>query len=334
MKNRMLVGQKIAILTEGGKNIGVGHIVRCLALYQAFEANGARPELIINGDKTVERFLEQKRYRLINWLKYSELLFSVLAGFDRVVIDSYLAPAALYRKIAGKISGQLVVIDDLNRRTYPGGLVINPSIYGDRIKYPRNKAITYLLGKEYIILRQPFWNVPARKLRKNVKDVMIALGGSDQAAFLEKLLKFLSVNYRSFRYHLVAPKFRAASDHGLKLSVYHDLSAREMLRLMRKCDLAVSAGGQTSYELARTGTPAVAVCLADNQAVGLEFFSRLGMIESAGGIGSKKLWAKLAGSLNKLLRYEARAKMQLSGANVIDGKGAQRIIEKVVKCEN
>ncbi len=28
---------KVFIITEGGKNIGFGHINRCLSLYQAFE---------------------------------------------------------------------------------------------------------------------------------------------------------------------------------------------------------------------------------------------------------------------------------------------------------
>ena len=39
---------KVFIITEGGKNIGFGHITRCLSLYQAFEEKGILPKFIIN----------------------------------------------------------------------------------------------------------------------------------------------------------------------------------------------------------------------------------------------------------------------------------------------
>ena len=39
---------KVFIITEGSKNIGFGHITRCISLYQAFEERGIIPEFIIN----------------------------------------------------------------------------------------------------------------------------------------------------------------------------------------------------------------------------------------------------------------------------------------------
>jgi len=42
---------KVFIITEGGKNIGFGHITRCLSLYQAFEEKEIIPEFILNSDE-------------------------------------------------------------------------------------------------------------------------------------------------------------------------------------------------------------------------------------------------------------------------------------------
>jgi len=39
---------KVFIITEGSKNIGFGHITRCISLYQVFEERGILPEFIIN----------------------------------------------------------------------------------------------------------------------------------------------------------------------------------------------------------------------------------------------------------------------------------------------
>jgi hypothetical protein len=45
----------VLILTEGGKNTGFGHIIRCISIYQAFEECGINPVLIINGDESYYR---------------------------------------------------------------------------------------------------------------------------------------------------------------------------------------------------------------------------------------------------------------------------------------
>ena len=44
---------KVFIITEGGKDIGFGHITQCLSLYQAFKEKGILPKFIINGDNNI-----------------------------------------------------------------------------------------------------------------------------------------------------------------------------------------------------------------------------------------------------------------------------------------
>jgi spore coat polysaccharide biosynthesis predicted glycosyltransferase SpsG len=41
---------KVKILTEGGKDIGLGHISRCLSLFDELLKRKISSELIINGD--------------------------------------------------------------------------------------------------------------------------------------------------------------------------------------------------------------------------------------------------------------------------------------------
>ena len=44
----------VVILTEGGKDIGFGHVTRCSSIYQAFEQFHIVPKFIINGDDSVK----------------------------------------------------------------------------------------------------------------------------------------------------------------------------------------------------------------------------------------------------------------------------------------
>ena len=53
---------RVFIITEGGRNIGFGHITRCISLYQAFERRKIIPELIVNGDNTIEELLKDIGY--------------------------------------------------------------------------------------------------------------------------------------------------------------------------------------------------------------------------------------------------------------------------------
>lgn len=321
---------RVLILTEGGKNIGIGHITRCTAIYQAFEEKGANPEFIINGDSTISYLLEDKNYQIFNWLKEKHRLFKIIDEVDSVVIDSYIMPKSFYDKISQKVSGKIVMIDDLNRIKYPKGIVVNPSIYGDKLNYPENKGIIYLLGKDYIILRKPFWNVPEKNIRKKVKNILITFGGSEQSGFLKKLLKFLSINFPGFTYHLVVPDFCLESNFNLALNTYNNLSALEIRDLMLKCDFCISAGGQTLYELVRTGTPVIAICFAENQLMGLEHFSRKRLIEDVGRFNETDLWHKLTKSFKKLILYKERIKKVSDTTGVIDGKGPKRIIDVVL----
>ena len=58
---------RVTIITEAGRNIGFGHVTRCTSIYQAFEEIGILPEMIINGDETVQDLLAGKKYKVFNF---------------------------------------------------------------------------------------------------------------------------------------------------------------------------------------------------------------------------------------------------------------------------
>ncbi len=66
---------KVFIITEGSKNIGFGHITRCISLYQAFKKRGIIPKFIINGDDPVKDLLKGLNYQIFNWLDEKSRLF-------------------------------------------------------------------------------------------------------------------------------------------------------------------------------------------------------------------------------------------------------------------
>ena len=98
---------------------------------------------------------------------------------------------------------------------------------------------------------------------------------------------------------------------------------------MAWADLAVTAAGSTSWELARVGTPQVAIVLADNQrpvaqglaaeglAVSLGWHADLTPESIAGAVGA------LAGDAGR------RGEMSRRGRELIDGRGACRVLAEM-----
>jgi len=79
---------RVSILTDGGKDVGFGHVARCMALYQGFEEEGITPELLINGDETVKDLLKGINYSIFDWAREEEKTFSIIDRATVVIIDS------------------------------------------------------------------------------------------------------------------------------------------------------------------------------------------------------------------------------------------------------
>jgi hypothetical protein len=55
------------ILTEGGHNIGFGHITRCIAIYEELLSRKIYPSVFINGDNTFSHLVNDIDYLLVDW---------------------------------------------------------------------------------------------------------------------------------------------------------------------------------------------------------------------------------------------------------------------------
>lgn len=305
---------KVLILTEAGKRSGFGHLTRCIALYQAFKEKGIQPDFFINGDSTALSLLKGVDFRLANWLKDQRQIWETAKNYRVVIVDSYLAKKYFYDAISKNVDGKLVVIDDYQRLIYPKGIVINPSIYGNRLNYGGKDKRSFLLGKDFIILRKEFWSVKKKNTRKRIRKVLITFGGIDHSALIKRIIN----------------RFKDRPDLSFRvISVSNKADAAKMAELMLKADICISGGGQTTYELARCGLPAIGICFADNQLLNLENWQKTGFLEFIGRYNNKGLILKiekLLGSLN----YKRLQKMSGAGKKVVDGQGARRIIRKII----
>jgi len=322
---------KAFVLTEGGLNIGFGHITRCSALYQAFEEKGIDVELIVNGDETIKDLLTDRKCLLLNWLEESEKTLDILQGADIGVIDSYMAGLMIYHKISDVVK-MSVYVDDNKRLDYPAGIIVNGGINAKRLDYCKKEGSEYLLGTNYVPLGKAFWDVPEKEIRQKVTSIMVTFGGDDAKNMTPKVLELLGEEYPGLSKRIVIGKgcsnvnqIKAAADNNTALHYYPDTEA--MLNIMSASDITVSAGGQTLYELARVGLPAVVVAVADNQLNNVRGWQKAGFIEYAGWWEDSRLLDNLGSALKQLEHIDRRKKMSWTGRTLVDGNGAKRVVD-------
>ena len=325
---------KVFIITEGGRNIGFGHITRCIALCQAFEERGIKPEFIINGDNTVKGLLNGRRCQVFNWLKEEGRLFKIINKTSIAIIDSYLADVRFYKRISSKVEIS-VYIDDNNRLDYPRGFVVNGAIYAEELNYRKRGDTAYLLGGRYIPLRRAFWNLQEKEIKDEIESIMVTFGGDDSRNITPKILKLLCENYPFFTKKIIIGKgfdnIRESKQlKDKKTELIYNPDAEGMKNIMLESDIAISAGGQTLYEFAAVRVPTIGICVSDNQERNLKAWFEKGFIEYAGRHNDADLTGNLKTSIEHLKNPHLRKKKSEIGKKYVDGKGGRRIVKAVL----
>jgi UDP-2,4-diacetamido-2,4,6-trideoxy-beta-L-altropyranose hydrolase len=324
---------KVCILTEGGAGIGIGHITRCLSLYQAFEEKGIQPLFVVNGDETVKQYLKDTRHELINWSKKDSN--ALLKNTDIVIIDSYLAGFEFYEEVS-KSAKVPVYLDDNKRIDYPKGIVVNGTIFADELGYPSKKNITYLLGSKYIPLRKDFWDLPEKETNQNIQSALITFGGDDTRNLTPEILKLLNRDFPEYiKKVIIGGSYKNIAQieslRNAETELVYSPDAEGMKQAMLEADIAISAAGQTLYELARVGVPTMAIAVADNQMNNVKGWQKTGFIEYAGWWEEQDILEKTVNSLRLLQDVNIRRHRSIIGKTHIDGQGARRIVEDILK---
>jgi len=315
---------KTFIITEGGSSIGFGHITRCVALYQAFESAGIIPTFIINSDTPIIDYTHHR----FNWALDSDRLLKIIAGADIAIIDSYLADEYCYRQVSD-VTKIPFFIDDINRIDYPRGIVLNTNAHATDIAYPRRSDTSYLLGGEYTILRKEFWNVSRKEHQDDVTSIMITFGGADPCNVTPSALELVCKYYPGIIKNVVigncfgnTDAIVSAADE--KTNLFFSPDATGIIKIMLSSDIAISAGGQTLYELTALGIPTLAIVVAKNQQAHVHKLVTNGIILYG---GSYKDLDTIKKHLDFLFLPETRKSLLKNGSGTVNKMGSKEIIK-------
>lgn len=334
------------IRADGNAEIGTGHIMRCLSIAAAVRQRKQKV-VFLTADHEMQTVIENAGYTVVclesTWNDLNreiEKLQALMAAQVQAVllVDSYFVTEQYLTKLCQVV--KVCYIDDLNEINYPCDMLINYNCYAANIQYEqRYKRTELLLGASFVPLRREFQKLPVPEIQNPVRSILITTGGTDNYQIALRLLqRWPREKYAHVQIHAVAGRFnkkleelRMLERTNDNIHVYADV--KNMKDLMISCDVAVSAGGSTLYELCACGTPTVVVTLADNQREAAKTFSENGIMIYAGDIrDDKSCISNIVEAIQLLyakgdIRREMSEKMQ----NLVDGYGAARIADKIIQ---
>lgn len=339
----------IWIRADANSDIGTGHVMRCISIAQELQKSGQEVWFVC-ADETSAKLLEAKgqRYYILN-TDYRDMeneldnfLFMLCEQSpDALLIDSYYVTAEYLKKLGECV--KTVFIDDMAFFPYPVDVLINYNIFAgpDLYKDYLEEKPYFLLGMDYAPLRSEFRDV-SYDVQASVKDVLITTGGSDKYNLAGQILKkLLSDNEtKELNFHVVSGVFNQHLSilEELKrtfqnVHVYTNLA--DMSKLMQKCDLAVSAAGSTVYELLAIGVPVVTFSFVDNQVKSAEAFGEKKVAVMQGHyepFSAEEFVSGLTEGIKQLMgNCQMREELMKKGRQLVDGNGARRIAEAIIR---
>ena len=341
---KMIVGFRV----DANENVATGHIMRCITIAKHCRSLGADCIFFLAENKFTELLHENELpYRVLDidyreWDGNFELMSNAFraAGLDKLIIDSYLVTPKFLLEI--KKQFPTLYFDDVRDRIYPATLVVSYSIWSETdhpiLRKYQEAGVEVLWSPRYCPLRDEF-STPTSIERE--RRVLILTGGSDphhvtlsliRRLLLESDLGILAVLGRmNFDREAIA---ELARENPTRLSWKQNV--KNVAELMRGSAFAISAGGITLYELCACGTPTVCFAMNDEQAYLCMKMRDAGMMKYAGNVldGSDNVIDGIVLSMKELAtdeEFQNRAAEKMR--RVVDGKGALRIAEAVIKLQ-
>jgi len=329
--------------------MGTGHVMRCLALAQAWQDAGGKAvfamvELL---GAVRERLLsEGMEVVLVEGQSGSPDDARGLAELARrhaavwVVVDGYHFSADYQRELKAAGLQVLFVDDDGRCEHYAADLVLNQNAHADESLYPNREPYTrLLLGLRYVLLRREFerWREWKREIPVLGRKILITMGGSDPDNITSRVIDALTqanaegleaiVVVGGGNPHLESLR-RLAAQCGGFVRLLRDPS--NMPDLMAWADLAVIAAGGTLWELLSLGCSVLSYARNPVQAQIISQLNDEGVVRGL-GYPQDCSPARTAAALVELASSrERRARLSQLARARIDGHGAERVFELLV----
>jgi len=332
---------------NAGPQVGFGHLMRCRSLAYALREQGhscvmVGPDQAYAKKEDKDLFDAWLPQAWSNEIDDATRLSALAAEFDAkmFVLDDYRVDEQ-YQLLLRSKGLKWLQFEARTSQPIWADIVLNASPGARAEDYApvlRNPETRLLLGPKYAVLRPEFSNVTPRNPERPVKKVLVTFGGGDDRGAIRYVLSaLLPVTTPDINFLVISGKHNprnAANQEWIeaygKGRVEFIVDPQEIAPLMIDADLAIMAGGTSTYEAVCCGLPMIMITIAGNQERQAQGWEYEGVGKYAGKYGELELRL-----LKKLLWRMARDQYLLSGMRekthlLVDGFGGRRIAGEII----
>ena len=330
--------KQLIVVTEGGKKSGFGHITRCISIATHFLHHEYSVHYIINGDDSLLNIMQPYSYEIYNWLNKKQRLLDKIREGHLILLDSIKISNEHIKQLESLNIPLIYIDDEKQRNVLESGFVIDWTIFRDMDNSfsTKKENVNYFLGSLYTPLRKEFFNATINPIRKNVEKIMLTLGGSDVRNLTPFILETLNTHYPNLQKDIIigdgfnnSEEIKKHTSHNTNL--IYNATANDMIRSMQTSDIAIAAGGQTLYELAKIAIPTIGILLVQNGKDDTLGWAKTGFLRYVGKFNNPSLKTDIVNEIENLSPYEIRKKMQDNGLKYISQNGAERLVDEIIK---
>lgn len=355
-----------AFRTDASLQIGTGHVMRCLTLADTLSERGAQCRFICRAhDGHLMDLVAERGYQVealpkpdgempstvddlahaswlgVDWSTDAQQTQQFLADtkLDWLIVDHY-ALDHRWESALRLACNRMMVIDDLADRSHDCDLLLDQNYGSSAERYAGlvPAECTQLHGPEFALLKPVYAKRRAEQRVRSgkIERVLIYFGGGADPRNLTgmALRTFQAPELMKIELDIVvgsgyAYKEELETAAGARDKTRIHMQLPDLSELMVNADLAVGAGGATTWERYCLGLPSIVISIADNQRPACEALGVDGLIQYLGNVdqvSSEVIREQVTGLLGKPERLR---ELSDNGMKLVDGKGVNRILHEI-----
>ena len=283
-----MVDRKVAVLRADASGlIGVGHVMRSLALGEAMQDAGFDVVLVSVDLPTGMREEARKCGITVVDLQCepfgsTDALATLVLNGAVLVVDGYKFEREFFEILENGRSNFAVIDDNVETKALAPSVVINqnphatPEMYAHLLGNPK-----LLLGLQYALLRREVREATKQLINPVAGKVFVAMGGSD-------FLKLTSPIVRGLKDLEIELCVAVGPTNSQRKQIEESVKLISRARVIRQADyikelasssLAILAAGSSLWEAAALGVPSIGLIVADNQMNAAQAFLNNGLLD-------------------------------------------------------
>lgn len=337
---------KVCMRADASRQIGSGHVMRCLVLADWLRAESGAQTVFLCRELPghLIGYIRERGYDVALLPDSGEdespaIAAAAAVGPDWLIVDHY----GLDRRFEERVrphAKQLMAIDDLADRPHACDVLLDPNYdpdAGSRYRKLVGPDTRLLVGPSYALLRPSFAAARPRVRRDGrIRRLLVSFGGVDATGETGKTLEALApLAELGLEITVLAgsanPRSREIAEQCADLpNVRFHRHAEQVAELMLEADAAIGAGGTTTWERCCLGLPALVVTTAANQEPLTAQAARAGAVRWLGRAAEVDPGMIRDAALAMIRDPAGMRRMSALAMELTDGLGADRIVKELV----